>query len=145
MMLDINITVEDGAIVPQYQTLASSGMDVHAFVPVETKLYVGNRVVVPTGIRMEIPAGFEIQVRPRSGLAVKHGITVLNTPGTIDEDYRGEIQIVLINHGTKTFIINPGDRIAQLVLCPTTQANLHVVDKLSDTERGSGGMGHTGL
>jgi dUTP pyrophosphatase len=113
-------------------------------VATELIIYPGGRALIPTGIKMALPVGFEAQVRPRSGLALKYGITVLNTPGTIDSDYRGDVGVVLINHGTEPFVVNQGDRIAQLVISQITQAQFVPVDELSETNRGAGGFGSTG-
>ncbi len=130
--------------LPQYATGQSAGMDIRAFLPESLVLAPGERALIPTGIFMELPAGWEAQVRPRSGLAFKHGITVLNAPGTIDADYRGEVGVILINLGTEPFEIKDGERIAQLVFAPCAQAVWAEVDNLSDTQRGSGGFGSTG-
>lgn len=119
-------------------------MDLRADVREQVVIAPGDRVMVPTGISLEIPAGFEAQVRPRSGLALKHGVTVLNSPGTVDADYRGEVCVILANLGREAFVINRGDRIAQIVIAQVTQARLVEVAALSDTERGSGGFGSTG-
>lgn len=131
--------------LPQYETPLSAGMDVRAFLP-EGALTLGpmQRVLVPTGLFMEIPAGYECQVRPRSGLALKHGITVLNSPGTIDADYRGELRVLLVNLGEQDFVVNDGERIAQLVIASHEQPRWRPVEELSETERGAGGFGHTG-
>jgi dUTP pyrophosphatase len=131
-----------GLELPAYATAGAAGMDVLA--AEDVTLAAGARYAVATGLAMAIPAGFEIQVRPRSGLALKHGISVPNAPGTIDSDYRGELKIILINHGTEAFTISRGDRIAQLVLAPVTQASWLVVDELDETMRGAGGFGSTG-
>lgn len=131
--------------LPRYETDGSAGMDVSAALTQECILRPGERVLVPTGFAIAIPEGFEVQVRPRSGLAVKHGITIINSPGTIDADYRGEVKVGLINLGSEPFAINRGDRIAQMVLAPVTRAVLRVVDSLEETERGAGGFGHTGV
>ncbi len=131
-----------GLALPAYATDGAAGMDVLA--AEELTLQPGERHAVATGLAMAIPPGFEIQVRPRSGLALKHGISVPNTPGTIDSDYRGELKVILINHGAKPFAIHRGDRIAQLVLAPVVQACWQVVDALDDTARGAGGFGSTG-
>lgn len=128
--------------LPSYQTTHSAGMDITASEALS--LAPGERNTVGTGLTVAIPDGYEIQVRPRSGLAIKHGITLVNTPGTIDADYRGEIRVILINHGQDTFEITRGDRIAQLVLAPVTQAVWEVVDELPETDRGAGGFGSTG-
>lgn len=131
-----------GLDLPHYATSGAAGMDV---VSAETvTLAPGSRYAVATGLALAIPQGYEIQVRPRSGLALKHGITVPNTPGTIDSDYRGELKVILINHGTDPFPIARGDRVAQLVLAPVTQAEWDEVEELDDTARGAGGFGSTG-
>lgn len=130
---------------PAYETVQASGMDVAAAVIEPLTLEPGVRILVPTGFSVAIPAGYEIQVRPRSGLAIKFGITVINAPGTIDADYRGEIKVALVNLSNKPFTINRGDRIAQLVLAPVCQANLEVVAELDKTQRDDGGFGHTGI
>ena len=132
----------EGLPVPSYATSGAAGMDVVA--AEDVTLQSGQRFAVPTGFALAIPDGYEIQVRPRSGLAFKHGITVPNTPGTIDSDYRGELLILLINHGIREFEIKRGDRIAQLVLAPVLQAVWDEVDELDETERGAGGFGSTG-
>ena len=133
------------AIIPKYETQGASGVDISANINEDLTLATNESTLVPTGIAVCIPQGFEIQIRPRSGLAAKKGISVLNTPGTIDADYRGEIKVILINHGNEPFIIRNGDRIAQMVVCPIVQAKFEEVDELSDTERGSGGFGSTGV
>ena len=130
--------------IPKYETLGSSGMDIAAHIKNNIIIYPGEKALVPTGFSIAIPRGHEVQIRPRSGLAAKKNITVLNTPGTIDADYRGEIKIILINLGKEKFIIENKDRIAQMVVCPVVQANLEEVKELSDTHRGSGGFGSTG-
>lgn len=130
--------------LPQYATEGSSGMDVKAALDTPLKLKSLHRVLVPTGLFVEIPTGYEIQVRPRSGMAIKHGITCLNTPGTIDSDYRGEIKVILINLSDEEQVINPGDRIAQMVLQKIERAELEQVTILNETARAAGGFGHTG-
>ena len=130
--------------LPKYETDGSSGMDLAASTEIPIKIQPGKISIIPTGISVSIPKNFEIQIRPRSGLAAKNQITVLNTPGTIDADYRGEIKVVLINLGTKTFFVEKGMRIAQMVLCPIIQAKIKEVESLDNTERGSGGFGSTG-
>ena len=122
----------------------AAGMDLRAAVAETVTLAAGAFAVVPTGIRVAIPIGFEGQVRPRSGLAATHGVTMVNAPGTIDADYRGEVRVVLINHGREPFVVNRGDRIAQLVIAPIARARIQLADGLDDTDRGSGGFGHTG-
>ncbi len=130
--------------LPAYETADAAGMDLRAAVEDRVCLVPGSRMAVPTGLAFAIPSGFEGQVRPRSGLALKAGITCLNTPGTIDADYRGEVKVILINLGADDFIIERGDRIAQMVIAPVTQAQLHEVSDLDETARGSGGFGSTG-
>ena len=144
----VKIKVAEGAIAPAYQTLGAAGADIFAFLPSDMKemtILPGDFALVPTGISLEIPAGFEVQVRPRSGLAAKFGITVLNAPGTIDSDYRGEVKVVLINHSKNAFPIRSGDRIAQLVVSRVARAAFVETDLLSETMRGSGGFGSTGF
>lgn len=128
---------------PVYASPGAAGADLRAYVANDVTIPAGERVAVPTGIRLDIPAGYEGQVRPRSGLARNHGITILNAPGTIDSDYRGEVQVVLVNLGTEPFTVRRGDRIAQLVICPVTRASF-IRGSLSETERGEGGFGSTG-
>ena len=130
--------------LPKYETVASAGLDLRANIEEVIHLEPLQRVLVPTGLFIELPVGYEAQIRPRSGLAFKYGITVLNSPGTIDADYRGEIKILLINLSNEAFIINDGERIAQMIIAKHEQIEWQVVDKLSDTERGAGGYGHTG-
>ena len=136
----------EGLPLPAYQTAHAAGLDLLAAVPENAPLALapGKHAIVPTGLAIALPEGFEAQVRPRSGLAAKHGITVLNSPGTIDADYRGEIQVILINHGTEPFTIRRGERIAQMVIAPVVQATLIPVATLSETDRGGGGFGSTG-
>ena len=134
----------DGLDLPSYETSQSAGMDVRAAIIEPVELKPLQRYLVPTGLTVEIPEGYEMQVRPRSGLAWKHGITVLNTPGTIDSDYRGEIKVILVNLSDESFKIERGDRIAQLVLASVVQAQIEVAAELSETKRGDGGFGHTG-
>jgi dUTP pyrophosphatase len=131
--------------LPAYATAQSAGLDLMAAIGSDVTLAPGTRQLVPTGLAIALPAGFEAQVRPRSGLALKHGVTVLNSPGTIDADYRGEVQVLLINHGTQPFIVRRGDRIAQMVVAPVTQIAWKQVEQLNETERGSGGYGSTGI
>ncbi len=130
--------------LPRYETEQSAGMDLRANIDSPLTLSPGERLLVPTGLRMALPAGWEAQVRPRSGLALKHGITVLNSPGTIDADYRGEVCVILVNLGKESFVINDGERIAQLVFARAEQATWREAEVLDDTERGAGGFGHTG-
>lgn len=133
-----------GAEIPRYETCGSAGADVHAFLENSVTLKPLERALIPTGLSFEIPEGFEIQVRPRSGLAAKNGITCLNAPGTIDSDYRGELKVILINLGQEDFVIHSGDRIAQIVVSPVTAADFVRTDFLSETQRGEGGFGSTG-
>jgi dUTP pyrophosphatase len=130
--------------IPEYATLGSSGLDLRANLPEPVVLKPMERQMIPTGLFLEIPEGYEVQVRPRSGLALKHGLTCLNSPGTVDSDYRGEIKIILINLSKEDHTINSGDRIAQMVLCKVEKAFLQPVVKLESTLRGEGGFGHTG-
>lgn len=143
--VDILLINESNNPTPDHVTDGSSGADIRAFVSEPVILKPGERILVPTGLFTEIPLGYEIQVRPRSGLAFKNGVTCLNTPGTIDADYRGEIKVLLINHGQEDFVINSGDRIAQLVVANVTKANYQLSDKLNSSDRGVGGFGHTGI
>ena len=130
--------------LPVYKTTGASGMDLMAFIKQPIKLAPSSSCLVPTGLSLAFSQDYEIQIRPRSGLATKHGITVLNTPGTIDSDYRGEIKIILFNHGSKEFIINNKDRIAQMILTPVFKIDLEETNNLPDTIRGKGGFGYTG-
>ena len=132
------------ASLPKYETSGSSGMDLAANIETDVNINPGKTAIIPTGLALSIPKGFEVQIRPRSGLAAKQKVTVLNTPGTIDADYRGEIKIILINLGQETFKVEKGLRIAQMVVCPVVQAQLEEVDDLNETERGEGGFGSTG-
>ncbi|NGX51639.1 MAG: Deoxyuridine 5'-triphosphate nucleotidohydrolase [Chlamydiae bacterium] len=141
---EVPTVVEEGADLPFYATEEASGADVRAHIQEELTIEVGETKLIPTGLRFEIPSGFEIQVRPRSGLALKHGLTVLNTPGTIDSDYRGELQIILINHGKAPFTLLPNMRIAQIVFSPVARAHFYKKSSLSTTARGERGFGHTG-
>ena len=131
--------------LPGYETAGAAGMDVEAAVKENLTVAPGEIALVPTGFCVSLPLGYEIQVRPRSGLAVKFGLTIINSPGTIDSDYRGEVKIAMINLGHEPYIIHRGDRIAQLVLAPVTRACLQVVNALDKTERATGGFGHTGI
>jgi len=131
--------------LPAYATALSAGADLLAAVDAQVELAPGARMIVPTGLAIALPPGYEAQIRPRSGLAVKNGITALNSPGTIDADYRGEVGVILINHGDETFTIERGMRIAQLIVAPVTTARWREVDDLDDTARGAGGFGSTGV
>lgn len=142
--LNVKIVNTSKYDLPKYQTGSSAGADLHANIDEPISIQSLQRVLIPTGLFLEIPENYEAQIRPRSGLAYKHGITVLNSPGTIDADYRGEIKVLLINLSTETFTIHPGERIAQIIFAACHQANWVQVDELSETERGAGGYGHTG-
>jgi dUTP pyrophosphatase len=130
--------------LPRYMTAHAAGMDLCAHLDGERVLRPGERLLVPTGIAIALPEGYEAQIRPRSGLALKHGITLVNSPGTIDPDYRGEIGVIVINHGTEPFVLRDGERIAQMVFAPFARARLAEVEELDETGRGRGGFGHTG-
>jgi len=142
--IEVITVVDDESFLPTYASELAAGADVRAHISDEIHLDPGASVLVPTGLRFAIPAGYEIQVRPRSGLALKHQITVLNTPGTIDADYRGELGVILINHGKTPFVITSGMRIAQLILAPVVHASFVREKSLIGTSRGEGGFGHTG-
>ena len=143
--MKLNIVNKSNNAMPAYETVKSAGMDLRAYLPDgELVIKPMQRALVPTGLFMEIPVGYEGQVRPRSGLAIKSGITVLNSPGTIDADYRGEVKVILINLSDVDFVIKSGDRIAQLVIAKHEQMEVVEVETLSETERGAGGFGHTG-
>lgn len=144
-MVKIKIRNRSRHEMPAYATPLSAGLDLRANIDEPLTLQPLQRALVPTGLNMALPAGYEAQVRPRSGLALKHGITVLNTPGTIDADYRGEVGIILINLSAEPFTIHDGDRIAQMVVARCEQAECVGVESLDDTERGSGGFGHSGV
>lgn len=140
--VEVLVALSEGAALPEYQSAGAAGMDVRC--SDDFTLYPNERRLIPTGLRLAIPAGYEGQMRPRSGLALKHGISMVNTPGTIDSDYRGEIGVILINHGADVVTFNTGDRIAQLVVCPVTRAKMTVVESLPPSDRGEGGFGSTG-
>ncbi|MDA9110961.1 dUTP diphosphatase [Bacteroidia bacterium] len=144
-MIELAIINRSNNALPAYQTEHSAGVDLRAFVPERMTLKPFERKLIGTGLYMAIPQGYEAQIRPRSGLALKHGITVINTPGTIDADYRGEIKIALINFSQEDFHIENGDRIAQLILNKYEQVRFKLTDTLDETERGAGGYGHTGI
>ena len=144
-IVDIPCTAEGSAHLPSYKTKGAAGADVAARLASSVTIPKGGRAVIPTGLSFAIPDGFEIQVRPRSGLAAKHGVTVLNSPGTIDSDYRGELKVILANFGDEPFTVNDGDRIAQIVAAPVTCARFIKVHTLDETERGKGGFGSTGV
>lgn len=144
-MKSVNIVNKSHHPLPKYSTVCSAGMDLRANLENPVVLKPFQRALIPTGLFMALPEGYEAQVRPRSGLALKHGITVLNTPGTIDADYRGEIGVILINLGQEDFIVNDGERIAQMVVAKYEQVELLAVEVLDETERGAGGFGHSGV
>jgi dUTP pyrophosphatase len=133
-----------GLGLPRYQTEHAAGLDLVAAVEDEVVLLPGERKLVSTGISLAVPEGYEAQIRPRSGLALKHGLTLLNSPGTVDADYRGVVGLILVNHGTESFTVRRGERLAQMVIAPTKRAELSEVDELPASERGPGGFGHTG-
>jgi dUTP pyrophosphatase len=142
--MNVKIINKGACPLPSYETVGAAGMDVRANIIDPICVAPGERVLMPTGLYLEVPAGLECQVRPRSGLALKKGITVLNTPGTIDSDYRGEVGVILINLSNENFTIEPNDRIAQLVFCPVIQVTLIETDALESSDRGTGGFGSTG-
>ena len=144
-MIEVKVVNRGHQPLPQYATAQSAGMDLRANIDESIVLRPLERRLIPTGLFIALPEGYEAQVRPRSGLALKHGLTVLNAPGTIDADYRGEIGVVLVNLSDKDFVVNNGERIAQLVIARYEQAELQLVDVLDETERGAGGYGHTGV
>lgn len=142
--LNIHIINQSNFPLPQYATEGSSGMDIRANIDKEIELHPLERTLVPTGLFIELPLGYEAQIRPRSGMAIKQGITCLNTPGTIDADYRGEIKIILVNLSNEKQVIHPGDRIAQMVIQEIVQIKWNPTETLNETARGAGGFGHTG-
>lgn len=142
--MEIKIVNKSNNELPAYSTELSAGMDLRAFLPVPVVLKPLERKLIPTGLFVEIPAGFEAQIRPRSGLALKKGITVLNSPGTIDADYRGEVGIILINLSNEDFVIESGERICQMIIASHETVQWNLVEKLEETQRGEGGFGHTG-
>ena len=144
-MLNVKVINKGHQPLPAYATSQSAGMDLRANIDESIVLHPMERRLVPTGLHIALPQGFEAQIRPRSGLALKHGLTVLNTPGTIDADYRGELMVLLINFSDTDFVINDGERIAQMVVARHEQIVFELVDELDDTERGAGGYGHTGV
>jgi dUTP pyrophosphatase len=131
--------------LPGYESASAAGMDIRAALEKPLTLKPGERTLIPTGLQMKIPEGFEAQIRPRSGLAIRNGITMLNSPGTIDSDYRGEVKVIAINHGAEDFVIEHGNRIAQMVIAPVTQFPIKEVESLDLTDRGEGGFGSTGI
>ena len=143
--LNVEVINNSDYDLPSYATELSAGLDLRANITESKTIDILERCLIPTGLKIGLPEGFEAQIRPRSGLALKHGITVLNSPGTIDADYRGEIGVILVNLSDKPFTINPGERIAQMVIARHEQAQFIEVDSLSESERGEGGFGHTGV
>lgn len=141
----VRLSHASGLDLPNYSTPGSSGMDLRAAIEGELEISPGETTAVPTGLTIAVPAGYEAQVRPRSGLALRHGLSVLNSPGTIDSDYRGEVKVILANLGREPFQIKRGDRIAQLVICPVIRASWEEAEQLPKSSRGAGGFGHTGL
>ena len=144
VMIKVKI-ISDSGIYPEYETEGSAGMDIRAYIDEPVIIKPGERKLIPTGLRIQLPAGYEAQIRARSGLAINNGITLINAIGTIDSDYRGEIKVGLVNLSDEDHVIENGDRIAQMVVAPVTQASFTIADSLSETERGSGGFGSTGL
>lgn len=142
--MKVNIINKSHHPLPEYATSYSAGLDLRAFISEPITLKPLQRVLVPTGLFLELPQGYEAQIRPRSGLAFKHGLTVLNSPGTIDADYRGEIRVILVNLSNDDFVINDGERICQMVIAAHSQVEWNEVDVINETERGAGGFGHTG-
>ena len=142
--IQVKVVREEGVTLPKYETEGSAGLDVRANIKEPIVLKSLERVLIPTGLKVAIPEGYEIQVRPRSGLAIKHGITMLNSPGTVDSDYRGELKVIAVNLSNESYTIEPNERIAQLVLNKVEQIDFIEVAELDETERGEGGLGHTG-
>jgi len=142
--MNINIINNSGHPLPQYETEHAAGMDLRAFIETEITIKPLQRVLIPTGLHIELPVGYEAQIRPRSGLAYKHGISIVNAPGTIDADYRGELKVLLVNLSDTDFVVNNGDRIAQMVIAKHETVSWKAVGELGDTTRGAGGYGHTG-
>ena len=143
--LDVKIVNKSHHPLPAYATEGSAGMDVRAFLPEPVTLAPGQRALIPTGLYIALPQGYECQIRPRSGLAIKHGISLVNSPGTVDADYRGEIGVIVINHSSEPFTINDGERICQMVITHYNRVRWQAVDTLDDTARGAGGFGHSGV
>lgn len=143
--LNIDIVNKSHHPLPTYATEGSAGMDVRAFLNDPVTLLPGQRALIPTGLYIALPQGYECQIRPRSGLAIKHGISLVNSPGTVDSDYRGEIGVIVINHSDKPFTVNDGERICQMVIAPYTRVGWTQVESLDETERGAGGFGHSGV
>lgn len=144
-MVQIKVVNKGNQPLPKYQTIQSAGMDLRANIDAPIILKPLDRKLIPTGLHIALPEGYEAQIRPRSGLTIKNGITVINTPGTIDPDYRGDVGVILVNISNEDFVIKPGDRIAQMIINKFEQAKFEVVEELDETERGEGGYGHTGI
>jgi dUTP pyrophosphatase len=144
-MINLPVINKSNNPLPEYQTKQSAGVDLCAFTSTDVILSPGDRVLIGTGLYIALPEGYEAQIRPRSGLALKHGITIINSPGTIDSDYRGELKIALINHSKEDYIVKNGDRIAQMVISKYEQISFTLTENLDNTERGEGGYGHTGI
>ena len=142
--MKVNIINKSNNPLPRYETIASAGMDLRAYIDNDVELKPLERVLIPTGLYIELPVGYEAQIRPRSGLAFKYGLSVLNTPGTIDADYRGEIKVILVNLSNNNFIVKTGERICQMVIAKHENVELVEVNELNETQRGAGGFGHTG-
>ena len=142
--MNVNVINKSHHPLPEYATFSAAGMDLRAFIDSPIELQPLERKLIPTGLFIELPIGFEAQIRPRSGLAFKHGVTVLNSPGTIDADYRGEVKVLLVNISNEKFVINDGERIAQMVIAKQEQVNCQLTDELTESERSSGGFGSTG-
>ncbi|MDE6452742.1 MAG: dUTP diphosphatase [Muribaculaceae bacterium] len=143
--MKVKIINRSGMELPAYETTESAGMDVRACLDAPVTLGMLERALIPTGLRVQLPAGYEMQIRPRSGLALRHGLTLANSPGTVDADYRGEIGVIVINLSREPFTINPGERICQMVVAPYTRVQWEAVEEIDRTKRGDGGFGHTGL
>ncbi len=143
--IKVKVINSSGNELPAYETFSSAGMDVRADIPEPMTIGPLERLLVPTGLRVQLPHGYEMQLRPRSGLALKHGLSLANTPGTIDADYRGEIKVILINLSNEPYTISPGERICQMVISAYTRVEWEPVDRIDETERGEGGFGHTGV
>lgn len=142
--IKVKIINDSGYDLPAYETPSSAGMDIHAHLDAPIVLKPLQRALIPTGLRMQLPRGYECQIRPRSGLALKHGISIVNTPGTVDADYRGEVGVILINLSSEPFVINPGERVAQFVIKKYERIEWETVERLDETKRGAQGFGHTG-
>ena len=144
-MVQIKVVNKGNQPLPKYQTSQSAGMDLRANIDAPILIKPLDRKLIPTGLHIALPEGYEAQIRPRSGLSIKNGITIINTPGTIDPDYRGDVGVILVNISNEDFVVQPGDRIAQMVINKFEQAEFEVVEELDETERGEGGYGHTGI